>query len=111
MHVGLLQISKVGKDRSRPPHQGFGVLSEIWCTHLVGQFLKEKSRKPASVTQTDEALVVAAGVAGGDYIAQTGHCGFAYNRHCQRFEDSCSKHVLVPQPYIVTIPSETTRLL
>ena len=44
---------------------------------MASQFLKQ-SNKSASDAQTDVALVVVAGVDGGDYIANTGHCGFAY---------------------------------
>ena len=67
---------------------------------MARQFLnKEVSR----VTQTDVALVVVAGVAGGDYIAKTGHCWFAYKSTARDLQRVVLKPVQVPQPDIVTI--------
>ena len=58
------------------------------------QFLKNK--KSVSVIQTDVALVVVAGVAGGHDIAKTGHCGFAYNSAARFLKRFLLQYVQVP---------------
>ena len=55
-------------------------VGKIWCTNLASQFSKKEKKKSSSVAQTDVALVVVAGVVGGEHIAKTGHCGFAYKK-------------------------------
>ena len=48
--------------------------------------------------------VFVAGIAGGDDIAKTGHCGFASKNTARDVKSVVTKEVQAPQPYIVTIP-------
>ena len=112
LNVGLLPMSKFGKGRSRSPRPRFGYVEgcdagRIWCTHSTSQFLNKK--KSASVAQTYVALVVAAGAAGGEYIANTGHCGFAYKNTVKDLKRVVLKTVQVPQPCNVTTPTSNNK--
>ena len=79
------------------------MLGGILCTHLLGQLIKTNNIT-ASAIQTDAAMVEVAGAVGGDYIAKTGHCGFAYKNTARYLKIVVLNTVQVPQPYIVTIP-------
>ena len=45
-----------------------------------------ETKTTTNATQTHAALADAASAAGGDYIAKTGHCGFAYKNTSRDFE-------------------------
>ena len=60
-------------------------------------------KKSTSVTQTDGALAAAASAAGGDYIAKTIHCGFAYKNTARRVKRVVLNKTQFPQTYIVTV--------
>ena len=104
------QCPSLGTGRSRSPRPRLGYVEGCdagrnWCTHLASQF-PNKNKKSTNVTQTDAALAAAASAAGGDYIAKTGHCGFACKKIAKDLTRLVLKTVQVPQPYIVTIPAK-----
>ena len=116
LHAGLPPMSKFVKGIPRSPTQRLGCVvssakkgcdaGTIWCTHLAlgWPVPHQNTRQTTSATQADVALVVVAGVAGGDYIAKTGHCGFAYTNTARYLKTDVLNTVQVPQPYIVTNP-------